>query len=120
DCGHLDYARTMRLIVPGATLVALGFQTVFVQFFRQHSWHAPKMNLFPLILSMRLSLQLHSRSAKSLTSDENLENDTRHFLGCRFPRSDPSDMGQRRAIDQGFEQGARGPFLRRGSEGSRA
>jgi hypothetical protein len=27
--GHLDYARTMPLVVPGATLVALGFQTVF-------------------------------------------------------------------------------------------
>jgi glycosyltransferase involved in cell wall biosynthesis len=31
--GHLDYARTMRLVVPGATLVALGFQTVFSSFF---------------------------------------------------------------------------------------
>lgn len=30
--GHLDYARTMRLVVPGATLVALGFQTVFSSF----------------------------------------------------------------------------------------
>jgi hypothetical protein len=29
----LDYARTMRLVVPGATLVALGFQTVFSSFF---------------------------------------------------------------------------------------
>jgi glycosyltransferase involved in cell wall biosynthesis len=31
--GHLDYARTMRVVVPGATLVALGFQTVFSSFF---------------------------------------------------------------------------------------
>jgi hypothetical protein len=31
--GDLDYARTMRLVVPGATLVALGFQTVFSSFF---------------------------------------------------------------------------------------
>ncbi|PYJ76391.1 MAG: dolichol-P-glucose synthetase [Verrucomicrobia bacterium] len=31
--GHLDYARTMRFVVPGATLVALGFQTVFSSFF---------------------------------------------------------------------------------------
>ena len=31
--GHLDYPRTMRLVVPGATLVALGFQTVFSSFF---------------------------------------------------------------------------------------
>jgi glycosyltransferase involved in cell wall biosynthesis len=31
--GHLDYSRTMRLVVPGATLVALGFQTVFSSFF---------------------------------------------------------------------------------------
>lgn len=31
--GNLDYARTMRLVVPGATLVALGFQTVFSSFF---------------------------------------------------------------------------------------
>jgi hypothetical protein len=31
--GHLDYASTMRLVVPGATLVALGFQTVFSSFF---------------------------------------------------------------------------------------
>src|SRR4029079_7621287 len=30
--GHLDYAYTMRF-VPGATLVALGFQTVFSSFF---------------------------------------------------------------------------------------
>jgi hypothetical protein len=31
--GHLDCARTMRLVVPGATLVVLGFQTVFSSFF---------------------------------------------------------------------------------------
>jgi hypothetical protein len=31
--GQLNYARTMRLVVPGATLVALGFQTVFSSFF---------------------------------------------------------------------------------------
>jgi hypothetical protein len=30
---HLDYAYTMRFVVPGATLVALGFQTVFSSFF---------------------------------------------------------------------------------------
>jgi glycosyltransferase involved in cell wall biosynthesis len=31
--GNLDYARTMRVVVPGATLVALGFQSVFSSFF---------------------------------------------------------------------------------------
>jgi glycosyltransferase involved in cell wall biosynthesis len=31
--GRLDYAYTMRFVVPGATLVALGFQTVFSSFF---------------------------------------------------------------------------------------
>jgi Glycosyl transferase family 2 len=31
--GHLDYAYTMRFVVPGATLVALGFQTIFSSFF---------------------------------------------------------------------------------------
>ena len=31
--GNLDYAYTMRFVVPGATLVALGFQTVFSSFF---------------------------------------------------------------------------------------
>ena len=31
--GHLDYTYTMRFVVPGATLVALGFQTVFSSFF---------------------------------------------------------------------------------------
>jgi glycosyltransferase involved in cell wall biosynthesis len=31
--GPLDYAYTMRFVVPGATLVALGFQTVFSSFF---------------------------------------------------------------------------------------
>jgi glycosyltransferase involved in cell wall biosynthesis len=30
--GQLDYAHTMRFVVPGATLVALGFQTVFSSF----------------------------------------------------------------------------------------
>ncbi len=30
---HLDYARTMRLVIPGATLTALGFQTVLSSFF---------------------------------------------------------------------------------------
>jgi hypothetical protein len=33
DFGHLNYARTMRLVIPGATLVALGFQTVLSSFF---------------------------------------------------------------------------------------
>src|SRR5271166_1910102 len=32
DFGPLNYARTMRLVVPGATLVALGFQTVLSAF----------------------------------------------------------------------------------------
>jgi glycosyltransferase involved in cell wall biosynthesis len=31
--GELDYARTMRLVVPGATLTALGFQTLLAAFF---------------------------------------------------------------------------------------
>ncbi len=31
--GHLDYAHTMRFVVPGATLIALGFQTAFSSFF---------------------------------------------------------------------------------------
>jgi F0F1-type ATP synthase membrane subunit c/vacuolar-type H+-ATPase subunit K len=31
--GHLDYAKTMRLVIPGATLTALGFQTVLSSFF---------------------------------------------------------------------------------------
>jgi hypothetical protein len=33
EFGHLDYAETMRLVVPGVTLTALGFQTVFSSFF---------------------------------------------------------------------------------------
>ena len=31
--GALDYARTMRLVIPGTTLTALGFQTVLASFF---------------------------------------------------------------------------------------
>lgn len=31
--GTLDYARTMRWVIPGATLTALGFQTVLASFF---------------------------------------------------------------------------------------
>ena len=33
DFGRLDYASTMRLVIPGATLTALGFQSVFASFF---------------------------------------------------------------------------------------
>jgi glycosyltransferase involved in cell wall biosynthesis len=33
DFGELDYASTMRLVVPGVTLTALGFQTVLSGFF---------------------------------------------------------------------------------------
>jgi glycosyltransferase involved in cell wall biosynthesis len=33
DFGALDYARTMRLVVPGVTLTALGFQTIVSSFF---------------------------------------------------------------------------------------
>lgn len=33
DFGHLDYARTMRYVVPGSTLTALGFQTILSSFF---------------------------------------------------------------------------------------
>ena len=32
DFGHLDYAHTMRFVVPGATLTALGFQTILSAF----------------------------------------------------------------------------------------
>lgn len=31
--GHLDYAHTMRWVIPGVTLTALGFQTVLASFF---------------------------------------------------------------------------------------
>jgi len=31
--GHMDYAKTMRLVIPGATLTALGFQTILASFF---------------------------------------------------------------------------------------
>jgi glycosyltransferase involved in cell wall biosynthesis len=33
DFGRLDYSRTMRRVVPGATLTAIGFQTVLSSFF---------------------------------------------------------------------------------------
>jgi len=33
DFGRLDYSKTMRLVIPGATLTALGFQTVLSSFF---------------------------------------------------------------------------------------
>jgi hypothetical protein len=33
DFGSLDYARTMRWVVPGVTLTALGFQTILSSFF---------------------------------------------------------------------------------------
>ena len=33
DFGDLDYASTMRLVVPGVTLTALGFQTLLSSFF---------------------------------------------------------------------------------------
>jgi hypothetical protein len=31
--GHLDYSYTMRWVIPGATLTALGFQTILSSFF---------------------------------------------------------------------------------------
>jgi len=31
--GSLDYSHTMRWVIPGVTLAALGFQTVFSSFF---------------------------------------------------------------------------------------
>jgi len=33
DFGHLDYRHTMRWVIPGATLTALGFQTILSSFF---------------------------------------------------------------------------------------
>jgi hypothetical protein len=33
DFGHLDYSHTMRWVIPGATLAALGFQTLLSSFF---------------------------------------------------------------------------------------
>jgi len=33
DFGHLDYAHTMRYVIPGFTLTALGFQTILSGFF---------------------------------------------------------------------------------------
>ena len=33
DFGRLDYAVTMRWVIPGATLTALGVQTLFSSFF---------------------------------------------------------------------------------------
>jgi hypothetical protein len=31
--GHLDYSHTMRWVIPGATLTAVGFQTILASFF---------------------------------------------------------------------------------------
>jgi hypothetical protein len=33
DFRQLDYAKTMRWVIPGATLTALGFQTILSSFF---------------------------------------------------------------------------------------
>ena len=33
EFGELDYSSTMRLVVPGVTLTALGFQTLLTSFF---------------------------------------------------------------------------------------
>jgi hypothetical protein len=33
DFGDLDYVRTMRWVIPGATLTTLGFQTILSSFF---------------------------------------------------------------------------------------
>jgi glycosyltransferase involved in cell wall biosynthesis len=33
DFGRLDYSQTMKLVIPGATLTALGFQTILSSFF---------------------------------------------------------------------------------------
>jgi hypothetical protein len=33
DFGRLDYAHTMRLVIPGAALTAIGFQTILSIFF---------------------------------------------------------------------------------------
>ena len=33
DFGRLDYAHTMRWVIPGVTLAALGFQTILSSFF---------------------------------------------------------------------------------------
>jgi glycosyltransferase involved in cell wall biosynthesis len=33
DFGHLDYSRTMKLVIPGSTLTALGVQTILSSFF---------------------------------------------------------------------------------------
>jgi hypothetical protein len=33
DFGHLDYAVTMRWVIPGTMLTALGFQTILFSFF---------------------------------------------------------------------------------------
>jgi hypothetical protein len=33
DFGHLDYSHTMRWVIPGASLTALGFQTILSGFF---------------------------------------------------------------------------------------
>jgi hypothetical protein len=33
DFGDLDYTRTMRFVIPGMTLTALGFQTILSSFF---------------------------------------------------------------------------------------
>ena len=33
DFGRLDYRETMRWVIPGATLTALGFETILSSFF---------------------------------------------------------------------------------------
>jgi hypothetical protein len=33
DFGHLNYADTMRVVVPGVTLAVIGYQTVLACFF---------------------------------------------------------------------------------------
>ena len=64
DFGSLDYAKTMRLVIPGATLSRVGISNGSFKFFREHFGDAAAMNLGERIHGR----YIHNRRARVLSN----------------------------------------------------
>ena len=99
DFGHLDYALHDAIGRARRNARRAWFSNSFLQFFRQHSWHAPKMSLFvsaDASPSMRLSSAIAPEKCEKPDQRMKMSKMIRRIIWvCCIPRSDPFGLGER-------------------------
>ena len=70
DFGRLNYAETMRVVVPGVTLAVLGYQTILVVLLPEPAEHAAALSACGATLrrALRVALSRREREARAASA----------------------------------------------------